>query len=97
MTLKQVSTKQWVKQVEKKLPLGPQALRVINQQLWCCLRGSGIMLLDGELQWQRNVPVGGASKVYDVAKMSNGDVITAASNGLYHSSNGQWHYEFIDP
>ena len=87
--LKQASMKQWVKQAEKKLPESPKCLRVINQQLWCCCSDAGIMIFDSELQQQRTIPAGGMGIVYDVAEMSNGDVVIAAYNGVYHSANGE--------
>ena len=90
MTLKQASTKQWVKQAEEKLPSMPEGLRVINQQLWCCCFTDGIVIFDSELQQQRTIPAGEMKYLYNVAEMSNGDVIIAAGdNGLYHRHNGE--------
>ena len=89
MTLKQASTKQWLKQAERQLSAWPEALRVINQQLWCCCGDAGVLVFDGKLQHQRTVPLGDIEYVRDVAEMSNGDVIIAASNGLYHISDGE--------
>ena len=90
MTLTQASMKQWVKQAEKKLPSKPQGLRVINQQLWCCCGKAGIVVFDSELQQQRTIPpADDMGDVYDVAEMSNGDVVIAASQGLYYRSNGK--------
>ena len=84
MTLKEASMKQWVKQAETPLPSMPERLRVINQQLWCCCAGAGIVVFDSELQQQRTIPAGDMGCVYDVAEMSDGDVVIAASKGLYH-------------
>ena len=81
--------KQWVKQTEEKLPPNPWGLRVIKQQLWCCCQDAGIVIFDSELQQQRTIPATDMGTVYDVAEMSNGDVITAVRKGLYHSSNGK--------
>ena len=75
------------------------SLRVINQQLWCCRFDAGIVVLDSELQQQRTVPAGEMGWVYDVAEMSNGDVVIGASNGLYAADvlgkriegGGGWH------
>ena len=90
MTLKQASTKQWVKQVEVKLPSWPEGLRVINQQLWCCCDDAGIVVFDSELQRQHTIPAAEMRSVCDVAEMSNGDVvIAAAGNGLYHRHDGE--------
>ena len=86
MTLTQASTKQWVKQAEKKLPGG---LRVINQQLWCCCGYAGIVVLDSELQQQRTIPAADMGDVWDVAEMSNGDVIIATENGVYYMHDGE--------
>ena len=90
MTLKQASTRQWVKQAETKLPKWLRALRVINQQLWCCCGHAGIVVFDSELQQQRTIPAGDMSTVFDVAEMNNGDVVIAAARkGLYHRRNGE--------
>ena len=90
MTLRQASAKQWVKQAEEKLPVwSHQGLRVINQQLWCCCGDAGIVVFDSELQQQRAIPTAGMGDVFDVAEMSNGDVVIASgNNGLYHRYNG---------
>ena len=80
--------KQWVKQAEKKLLTRPEGLRVINQQLWCCCGDAGITVFDSELQQQRNILADDMGGVYDVAEISNGDVVIAAPAGLYHRCNG---------
>ena len=67
----------------------PEGLRVINQQLWCCRRDAGIVVFDSEFQQQRTIPAADMGAVFDVAQMSNGDVIIATVNGLFHSSNGK--------
>ena len=82
---------QWVK--EKKAEMNVSwvyALRHIKQQLWCCCRDDGIVVLDTDLQQQRTIPAGEMLYVYDVAEMScSGDVIIAAGGGLFHAdSNG---------
>ena len=87
--LKEASTKQWVKQAEKKLPKWPEGLRVINQQLWCCCGGDGIVVFDSEFQQQRTIPAGDMGYVFDAAEMSNGDVVIAAGTGLYHRQIGE--------
>ena len=90
MTLKQASTRQWARQAQKQLPPSPWGLRVINQQLWCCCRAAGIVVFDSELQQQRIMLTDNMSYVRDVAAMSNGDVVIAAQNGLYHANkNGR--------
>ena len=91
LTLKQASMKQWVKQAEMKLPSNTASLCVINQQLWCCCDKAGIVIFDSELQQQRTIPAADMGDVYDVAEMSNDDIIIAAMSGLYHSSNGRLH------
>ena len=84
---------QWVKQAETELPGRPEGLRVINQQLWCCGGDAGIVIFDSELQQQRTIPAAKMGRVWDVAEMSNGDVIIAATSaentGLYHRRNGE--------
>ena len=82
--------KQWVKQAEMKLTSIPEGLRVINQQLWCCCSEAGIVVFDSELQ-QRTIPAAAMCDMYDVAEMSNDDIIIAAMSGLNHSSNGRLH------
>ena len=89
MTLKQASTKQWVKKAEEKLPGWPECLRVINEQLWCCCGDAGLVVFDSELQPQRSLLVGDMKCIRDVAQMSNGDVIIAAATGLFHISDGE--------
>ena len=85
--------KQWVKQAEKELPRWAESLRVINQQLWCCCCHDGIVVFDSELQRLRTIPAADMGRVWDVAEMSNGDVIIAATSaentGLYHRRNGE--------
>ena len=80
-----------MKQAEEKLPSWPTSLRVINQQLWyCCGGDGGIVVFDSELQQQRTIWDDHMSTVFDVAQMSNGDVVIAASdNRLYHRHNGE--------
>ena len=83
--------KQWVRQAQKKLPSRPQAVRVINQQLWCCCYDDGIVILDRELWHQNTISTADMGWVWDVAEMSNGDVVIATDDGLYHYSNGECH------
>ena len=91
MTLKQASMTQWVKQAETELPGRPEGLRVINQQLWCCCSGrdAGIVIYDSELQQQRIILADDMNEEFDVAEMSNGDVVIATANALYHRHNGR--------
>ena len=81
-----------MKQAETPLPAEPQALRVINQQLYCCCYGNGIVVFDSELQRQRNIqrPDMGYIRVYDIAVMSSGDAVVATRDGLLHNVNGKW-------
>ena len=88
MTFKKVSAKRWVKRAEKQLPAMPLVLLVSNQQLWCCCGDAGIVVFDNNFQQQRIVRAC-ASYVYDVAEMSNGDVVIASADGLYHTSRGK--------
>ena len=74
-----------MKCTETKLPSSPKALRVINEQLWCCSNKSGIIVFDGEPQQQRVIPRGSIGDVHDVAKLSNGDLVIASLYGLYHT------------
>ena len=84
--LKQLHEKSWVRTAEERIICDyVWAVRVINQQLWCCCSSDGIFVFDTELNQQRTIPCGDMGSVYDVAQMSNGDVVTAAKNGLYHT------------
>ena len=74
-----------MKCTETKLPSSPKALRVINEQLWCCSNKSGIIVFDGELQQQRVIPRGSMGEIHDVAVLSNGDLVVATLYGLYHT------------
>ena len=91
LTLKQASTKQWMKQAEKKPPEKVRSLRVINQQLWCCCGRAGIVVFDSELQQQRTIPAADMGIVCDVSEMSHADVVIATESGLYRVSNGKRH------
>ena len=90
MTLKQAGMARWVKQTEKELTALLLAARVIDEQLWCCCGFAGIVIVDSELQQQRTLPAACMSYVFDVAKMSTGDVVVAASQGLYHRCHGMY-------
>ena len=77
----------WYRQTEKQLQSStPTSIRVINDQLWICGGQSGIEIYDADLTFHRAVssPGMGVQSVNDVAEMDNGDVIVAASDGLYH-------------
>ena len=94
--LKHVNVRQWVRQTQTRLTSSwPRGLRVINEQLWCCCGDAGIVIVDSELQQQQqqlSMSSADMGNVYDVAGMSNGDVVIVASNGLYHRCNGMWHW-----
>ena len=77
--------KQWVKLSQDDLPASPAGLRFINQQLWCCCYDAGIVVFDRELQLLHLLLCDGMGDVWDVAAMSNGDVVIAASNGLFQA------------
>ena len=49
------------------------------------------MVFDSELQQQRTLPAADMGNVFDVAEISNGEFIIAATKGLYHRSNGKLH------
>ena len=77
---------QWwrLAQVKKsRLPATARPIRVIDGQLWCCCGSSGIVILDTELQQQRTVPCRFLKFVRDVVETGGGDIIIAASSGLY--------------
>ena len=84
-----------------KLPGHPQALRVINGQLWCCCENIGILVFDAELRHQWTVATTAASrgKVFDVASLAaggggddgdgggGGEIVVATASGLYHADS----------
>ena len=80
-----VIKKRWLQGNSTELPNNclPSALRVINQQLWCCCGEAGILVFDSELKRNRTIPAGNMGGVHDVAEMSNGDVVIAAGHGLF--------------
>ena len=79
--------KTWTKCAETKLTFAARTLRVINQQLWCCCNKAGIVVFDTELQQQRVIPRGSMGGMHDVVKTSNGDLVVATSDGLYHTDD----------
>ena len=82
--------KQWVKQAEVKLPYTAYSVHVINQQLWCCCYTQGIVVLDhSDLKRLRTIPAGDMGSVNDVAEMRDGDIVIAASQGLFHAKISQ--------
>ena len=77
--------KPWVQHVESELSSKPEALRVINQQLWCCCWGDGIVVLDhSDLKQLRAIPAGDMGSVRDVAELCDGGFVIAASKGLFY-------------
>ena len=73
-------------------------MRVINQQLWCCCDRDGIVVLDpSDLRPLQTIPAGDMGSVHDVAEMRDGDIVIAASEGLFHDTmNGKDFGEFIN-
>ena len=97
MALRDVVNKTWTKQQEQLLPSFPQALRVINGQLWCCCSNKvqgdfcGVVAYNGELQLQQTIECRDVGDVYDVAVIGNGDIVMATAKGLQHTSQtGKW-------
>ena len=76
-----------MKCAELKLPATPKALRVINDQLWCCCNKTGIVVFNAELQQQRVIQDINKDEVHDVAKMNNGDLVIATIADLYHTDD----------
>ena len=86
LTISGLREKRWIKSAQADLPqAGYGGLRVIKQQLWCCCGEAGIMVFDSALQKQRIIPVQAMKGVNDVAEISNGDVLIAAWQGIYHA------------
>ena len=73
-----------MKELEQNLPCYPCALRVINQQLWCCCHWAGVVIYDGDLEARHRIPRLGW--VFDVAQIDDQHVVIATGNGLYHAS-----------
>ena len=83
-----VTRKQWKKQVDVTVPAIPLSLRAIKRQLWACCLESGIVIFDRDLKQQRVIPVHKPTGwVFDVAAMSNGDVIIATNKGIFQTKN----------
>ena len=83
-----VTRKQWKKQVDVTVTAIPLSLRVIKRQLWACCFESGIIVFDRDLKQQRVIPVHKPTTwISDVAAMSNGDVIIATDQGIYQTHN----------
>ena len=80
-----ITDRKWVACAATKLPSRPKSLKLINQQLWCCCGWSGIVVFDIKRHHQFNIARGEMGKVYDVAQMSNGNVLIATPSGLYHT------------
>ena len=60
-----------------------RSTRVINGQLWCCCGFDGVVILNTELQQQRTIPCRFMEFVWDVVETRDGDIIIAASSGLF--------------
>ena len=90
--LLEAAQKQWVKQAEVKLPHNICSVCVINQQLWCCCLNDGIVVLDhSDLKQLRTIPAGDMGSVCDVAEMRDGNIVIAASQGLFYTNiNGKY-------
>ena len=91
LTLKQATTKQWVKQAETKLEsMLKGGKQVFNERLVCSFDDGGdIIVTDSGGQQRRFIPARGIQGLFDIDAMDNGDFIIAASNGLHHSTNGR--------
>lgn len=88
VVLSDVTDHQWTRRAEVKLPSGPHAMRVIKQQLWCCVGSAGIAIYSGDLHnqtAQRRILSRQMTFVHDVAEMKNGDVLIASDKGLFHT------------
>ena len=86
---------EWIKEKEFQLPASPYAVRVINEQIWCCCTGSGIIVFDSDLQKQESIEIEGITFVRDIASMSNGDIVVAHAKGLFHVKiEGEQYVEF---
>lgn len=86
MGLKSLLQEPWQKESEEKVPEQPRSIRVIKQQLWCCLGEYGIVIYNADLEQQRTIPrLCFVSGVYDVAEIYNGDLVMATEHELHHS------------
>ena len=88
VTLWYLSGKVWTKQAETTLKSGPpRSVSVLNQQLYCCYGGAGVMIFQNDLQHKISMPTWDVDSVLDLTETSNGDVIIATSEGLHMYSN----------
>lgn len=85
MKLNDISGKQWTKERATKLPAYPRALRVIKQQLWCCMEQEGIAIYRPDLHHQQTIACPGMGIANDVAQLADGNLMIAAENGLYRT------------
>ena len=65
-------------------PNNLRCLRNVGNHLYQC-HGAGITVYNAELQQVNSIGKGNMGGVYDVCGMLNGDLVVAASNGLYHT------------
>ena len=84
-----------MKRIAVEISRNVGSVRVINEQLWCCCEGDGIVVLDhSDLKQLRTIPAGDMGKVIDAADLPAGDVVIAASEGLFHADiSGRILYE----
>lgn len=88
LKLSKLVDRQWKVLDERTLPFNSNTLRVIKQQLWFCAGRAGIHIHNTRLQHQRTIAcrgMGFLTQIHDVAEMSNGDLVIATSNGLFHT------------
>ena len=64
-----------------------ESIRVVNNALWCCVGSEGVVVLDENLKIKNETLRVSNSRIYDVAQMSNGDVIIAMRYELVHANH----------
>ena len=83
-SLTSVGSRRWTRHQSVSVPNNPHGLRIIGNHLYQC-HGDGITVYDTRLNQLNNIPSCDMDDVYDVSDMSNGDLIYAAGNGLFHT------------
>ena len=98
MELESIILNSWTFEKSVNIPAPPNALRRINDTLWCC-HNDGISVFDENLQRIHDIPQGNFGMVFDIAQLPRHaetindnyhmDAFVAADHGLFfHSAQG---------
>ena len=74
----------WIKVAERGLVPTPYSISVVNDQLWSSCDAGGIVIYDLDLLRVVSITGLGTNRVKDVAQLSDGDVVIATGDGLFH-------------